>query len=112
LDNINDYGIGYKNIVKDIDILKKDSKDIGSRLIIIEECSKNMNKRIDSFEKHTEAVIHMGVNIKALTNTIGELVKRVTNLEDAPGKIAIKSWVWVLCTIGASVIGIVLGRVI
>ncbi len=111
-DNSYNYDNMIETLMRDMDKIKDTTKDINNRLIVVEQSDRTAHKRIDNFEKHTEAIIVMGVNIEALTTTIEELVNRVKVLELAPGKAALKGWIWVLCTIGAAGIGIILGKLI
>ena len=106
--------------IKDI---KSTCKDMNDRLIRMEESLKANKDKIDGFEQHTRAIMEMSTNVRLLTEKVSDmLIKldkqekrmdkqdcKINEIEDRPGKAAIKGWVFVATTVGTVVLGVIIG---
>ena len=112
-DNIELRVSALENEVKDI---KGACKDINNRLIRMEESLRNSKDKILDLEKNTQAIVEMSTNVRILTDKVSDMItkldkqdERIDELEDKPGKIAIKCWVFVATAIGTAIMGVIIG---
>lgn len=99
--------------IKDI---RDTCKDINDRLIRMEESLKNSKDKIVDLEKNTQAIMEMSTSVRILTEKVGDMItkldkqdERIDELEDKPGKVAIKGWVFVATAIGTAIMGVIIG---
>lgn len=99
--------------IKDI---RDTCKDINDRLIRMEESLKNSKDKILDLEKNTQAIMEMSTSVRILTEKVGDMIakldkqdERIDELEDKPGKVAIKGWVFVATAIGTAIMGVIIG---
>lgn len=84
-----------------------------------EASAKSAHKRLDNFEKHTEAIIRMSVAVENQTEKITEIVEthkeeksrndtqdtRIEKLENKPGQLALKAWIFIIASGASFVLG-------
>lgn len=82
-----------------------------------ESSTKSAHKRLDELQKHTEAIIRISVAVENQTEKITKIIEmhkeekprndtqdnRLEKLENAPGQLALKIWLFIIAS-GASFI--------
>lgn len=95
-----------------------------TKIAEVEASTKSAHKRLDGFEKHTEAMIRMSVAVENQTEKITEIVEmhkeekdrndtqdhRIEKLENAPGQLALKAWVFILASGASFLLGCVFNQ--
>lgn len=88
-------------------------------LVEVQASTKSAHKRIDTFEKHNEAIIRMSVAVENQTEKITEIVDllkeekerndtqdtRIEELENKPGQLALKAWIFIIASGGSFLLG-------
>ena len=89
------------------------------KIVEVDASTKSAHKRLDSFEKHTEAIIRMSVAVENQTEKITEIVElhkeekerndtqdvRIEKLENKPGQLALKAWFFIIASGASFVLG-------
>lgn len=115
----------FKEIKQAIVNIQKEFGNSRERIVEIESSSKSAHKRIDNFEKHTEAIIRMTMAVENQTIEITKVANRqdeekerndeqddqIQELKRSPGKFAIKAWIYVLGIIISFILGIILNKI-
>ena len=110
---------------------KVNSMDVGlvnltERVTLAEKEQESINKEIDSIAKHTEAITDMSYEVRNLAKTVGDAIVilkkqedkikkqdiKISAIENKPGQLAVRGWIFVLTTIGTAVMGIIIGSII
>ena len=101
---------------EEVKSIKESCKDINDRLIRMEENLKTNKDKIVDLEKNTQAIVEMSTNVRILTDKVSNMIeklekqeKRIEGIEDKPGQIAIKGWVFVATSLGTAIMGIITG---
>lgn len=95
-----------------------------TKIAEVEASTKSAHKRLDGFEKHTEAMIRVSVAVENQTEKITEIVEmhkeekdrndtqdhRIERLENAPGQLALKAWVFILASGASFLLGCVFNQ--
>lgn len=90
-----------------------------NKIVEVEASTKSAHKRLDGFEKYTEAIIRMSAAIENQTEKISEIVEslreekdrndlqdnRIETLENKPGQLALKAWVFIIASGGSFLLG-------
>lgn len=88
-------------------------------LVEVQASTKSAHKRIDAFEKHGEAIIRMSVAVENQTEKITEIIDllkeekerndtqdtRIEKLENKPGQLALKAWIFIIASGGSFLLG-------
>lgn len=116
-----DNGIEYrvKVLERQIDKINESCKDINDRLICVEKIQESIGNTLNDFTKHTEAIVKMTYEVKNLSNNFSKAIieikeqeDRISKIENKPGTLAIKAWMFVLTNVGASILGVIIGTYI
>lgn len=98
--------------------------EIRERVTTVEASSKSAHHRLDSMEKLTESIITLAgevregsLNTRAILErmerhdeSIDTHDERIDKLENAPGAIAVKAWMFVAGFVGTVILSYLLGR--
>jgi DNA polymerase sigma len=108
----------------------KGTDEVRERLTAVEESTKSAHHRIDNFNGQAEAIIRMSMSVDSLAeqvkesnalikeqdirhnNLIEKMEERVTALENKPGIIATKGWIYLLSLLATGLFGAYIERVI
>lgn len=102
---------------KDAHTMKgSEQRDIYSKLTSIEESTKSAHHRIDSMEKHTEAVIKLSVSVDNVAKQVTEIVQlyeahneRIITLENKPAQTIYGYFQIGLASLITGIVGLALG---
>lgn len=112
-------GVLEKQVEK-VDSMLKENSD---RCLILEKNTEQINEKLDSLTKHTDAIVGMSYEVKNLASKVGSAIEliekqdiridqqdvKLESMQDKPGNIAIKMWVFVASVIGTSVLSVAVG---
>jgi hypothetical protein len=90
-----------------------------NKIVEVEASTKSAHKRLDGFEKHTEAIIRMSAAVENQTDKITEIIDllkeekerndtqdtRIEKLENKPGQLALKAWIFIIASGGSFLLG-------
>ena len=103
----------------------KGQHEIRERVATVESSSKSAHHRLDSTEKLTDAIVTLAGEVKDVSKDTKAILERmekqelrtekhderIERLEDAPGMIAIKGWLFVGGFIGTAVLSFLIGKI-
>lgn len=89
------------------------------KLAEIESSTKSAHKRLDGFERYTEAIIRISVAVENQTTKITEIIEmhkdekerndtqdnRIEKLENKPGQLALKAWFFIIASCASFILG-------
>jgi hypothetical protein len=99
--------------------LKEELTECIKIIVEVQASTKSAHKRLDGFEKHTEAIIRMSAAVENQTDKITEIIDllkeekerndtqdtRIEKLENKPGQLALKAWIFIIASGGSFLLG-------
>lgn len=109
---------------KQVDKLNNCMTDNSNRLIIVEKSQEVMEEKLEGLSKHTEAIVGMSYEVKNLAVEVSKAVEliekqdrkidkqdeRLDEIENKPGKLGLKAWMFVIAYIATAVLSYVVGK--
>ncbi len=85
--------------------------DIKERIVAVEQAAKSAHHRLDAMEEQTKAVIRLAMSVENMSEKVEKVLNlyeehdtRLLNLEKLPGDSALKTWHWLMVTVGSAII--------
>lgn len=114
------------NLESDLKQVRDMCIKMNDRLIRMEESLKSNNNDIKLFKESRDSIIKLSSNLEIMTIKLDDILSkfndqeeqlkehsnRINKIEDKPGLLATKAWLFVVSVVCSSVIGIVIGKFI
>lgn len=90
--------------------------DLKGQIVEALQSTRSAHHRLDSMEKHTEAVVRLAVSVEGMSEKVERVLTlydehedRLVVIENKPGQTAIKAWHWLLGALAGGCIGLGFG---